>query len=114
MFPLQIAMDHGSGLVPVYAFGENQLFKHEPKWVLNFWKFVNRFVKIGAPLPIRGVWNFPVPYRRELVIAVGEPLFAREGETVDEFHGRYVAAVEALFEEYVGQTSRPNHKLVIV
>eukprot|EP00961_Rhodomonas_salina_P001549 21424-Rhodomonas_salina.3 len=110
----QIAMDHGSGLVPVYAFGENRLFQHEPRWVLNFWKFVNRFVKVGAPLPIRGIWNLPIPYRRELVLAVGEPLFARDGETVDEFHGRYVAAVEALFAQYVGRTSQPNHKLVVV
>eukprot|EP00286_Rhodomonas_abbreviata_P020764 CAMPEP_0181293086 /NCGR_PEP_ID=MMETSP1101-20121128/2872_1 /TAXON_ID=46948 /ORGANISM="Rhodomonas abbreviata, Strain Caron Lab Isolate" /LENGTH=367 /DNA_ID=CAMNT_0023397639 /DNA_START=20 /DNA_END=1123 /DNA_ORIENTATION=+ len=110
----KIAMDHGAGLVPVYAFGENQLFQHEPKWRLDFWRWINKFVKVGAPLPILGVWGFPVPFRRELLIAVGEPLFAEENETLDEFHARYVSAVETLFRQNVMRTTRPNHELVVV
>jgi len=56
----------------------------------------------------------PIPYRSELLIAVGEPLFAVPGESVDALHARYVKAVQALFEQHVSATTRPNHRLVIV
>jgi hypothetical protein len=48
------------------------------------------------------------------VIAVGEPLFAREGESVDDLHARYVEAVQQLFQQHVAATSRPHHRLDIV
>mmetsp|Transcript_13318 Transcript_13318/g.30833 ORF Transcript_13318/g.30833 Transcript_13318/m.30833 type:complete len:385 (+) Transcript_13318:105-1259(+) len=110
----KVAMDQGAGLVPVYCFGENQLFQHEPSWVLSAWKAVNRVLKVGAPLPIRGWCGLPVPYRRELVIAMGKPLFAAEGETVDEFHARYVTAVQELYDEHVGGTEGSGRPLVLV
>lgn len=56
-------MDQGCGLVPVYAFGENSLFRHEPRWLLKGWKWVNKFLKLGAPFPIRGAMGFPIPFR---------------------------------------------------
>ena len=58
--------------------------------------------------------SLPIPYRRELIIAVGPPLFALPGETVDAMHSRYVAAVTELHRANVGQTSQPERKLVIV
>jgi hypothetical protein len=113
---VKVAMDQNAGLVPVYAFGENQLFRHEPPFVLRFWRWVNYKlkIKIGAPGPIRGWMGSPIPYRSELLIAVGEPLFAVPGESVDALHARYVKAVQALFEQHVSATTRPNHRLVIV
>jgi len=81
-------MNHRAGLVPVYCFGENQLFDHEPRWVLRTWAAVNRVVKVGAPAPIRGAFGLPVPYRRELTVVTGAPLFAEEGESLDAFHAR--------------------------
>ena len=97
-------------------FGENQLFRHEPPVVLRFWRWVNYKlkIKIGAPGPIRGWMGTPIPYRSELLIAVGKPLFAAPEESVDAFHARYVEAVKALFEQHVSTTTRPNHRLVIV
>ena len=113
---VKVAMDQGAGLVPVYAFGENQLFCHEPPWVLRFWRWVNNTlkIKVGAPGPIRGFYGTPIPFRSELLIAVGDPLFAAPDECVDDFHARYVEAVQALFEQHVTATTRPNHRLVIV
>jgi len=111
---VKVAMQNNVGLVPVYAFGENQLFQHEPNWRLSFWKFVNNFIKVGAPFPIVGRGGLPIPFRKELFIVVGEPLFAQADETLDEFHARYIRAVEDLFQEHVRLTANPQKKLEIV
>ena len=110
----KIAMDNGSGVVPCYCYGENSLYQHEPSFVLNFWRWVNRFVKLGAPLPIRGVWGTPFPKREPLLVVFGKPLFAEEGESVDAFHKRYMDALVALHAKYVSESGCPDKKLVIV
>lgn len=107
-------MDSGAGLVPVFAFGENLLFQHEPTWVMSIWRSLNRFAKVGAPFPIRGPWGMPIPYRKELVVVVGAPIFADEGETVDSFHARYLDALIELHTRNVGATCQPGRKLVVV
>jgi len=50
---------------------------------------------------------------RELLIAIGDPLFANEGESIAEFQKRYIQAVKQLFDRYVGLSPDPNHKLII-
>jgi hypothetical protein len=50
---------------------------------------------------------------RELLIAVGDPLFANEGESIAEFQEQYIQAVKQLFDRYVGLSPDPNHKLII-
>lgn len=109
---LQIAMDEGAGVVPVYAFNENQMFKHDPKAVLNFWHSVNKYVKIGAPF-LRGMFHLPMPYRKELLLVFGDALFSKEGESIDEFHQRYIKSLRQLFDKHVGLSPDPNHKLII-
>ncbi len=50
---------------------------------------------------------------REVLIAIGDPLFANEGESIAEFQERYIQAVKQLFDRYVGLSPDPNHKLII-
>lgn len=40
-----------------------QLFKHDPRVVLDFWAWVNKHVKVGVPF-MRGYYNLPMPYRK--------------------------------------------------
>lgn len=47
-------------------------------------------------------------------MAFGEPLFAKDGESVEAFHARYNEAVKQLFDKYVGMSADPKHKLVLV
>ncbi|GJP31391.1 hypothetical protein CLOM_g12029 [Closterium sp. NIES-68] len=108
----RIAVEERVGVVPMYCFNETQLFKHDPLWLLQFWAMVNRYWRIGVPF-MRGVWHMPMPFRRDLLIVVGKPLFPRDGETVDEFHARYADAVSIIFHRFVGLSSRPAHKLLI-
>jgi 1-acyl-sn-glycerol-3-phosphate acyltransferase len=109
---LHIAMDEKVGVVPVYAFNENQLFRHDSKAFLKFWENVNRYYKIGVPF-MRGYFNLPMPYRKELLIAIGDPLFAKEGESIVEFQERYIQALKQLFDQYVSLSPDPKHKLII-
>ncbi|GAQ82391.1 diacylglycerol O-acyltransferase [Klebsormidium nitens] len=110
---IKLALETKAGLVPVYFFNENSLFKPQPLRFLKFWEAVNHYVPIGVPL-FHGFWNLPFPYQRDLLMAFGEPLFAKDGETVEEFHSRYVEAVKQLFNKYVGMSADPKHKLVLV
>jgi len=110
----KIALESGAGLVPVFCFGENQLFLHSSEASLGFWRRVNAFVKLGAPFPIQGRWGLPIMFRRPLMVVWGRPLFAGEGESLLEFHARYIQALEGLYERHVGQTADPKRKLVVV
>lgn len=111
---LKLAMETGSGVVPVYCFGENRLFKHTYKIILDFWKVVNRYIKIGAPFPVCGPFNLMIPYRGELLLLFGKPLFPQKDESLDQFHARYVSQLEALFQAFVKETSNPNLVLEIL
>ncbi|CAI5486959.1 unnamed protein product [Closterium sp. Naga37s-1] len=95
----RIAVQEKVGVIPIYCFNENQLFKHDPVWFLQFWEKVNRHVNIGVPF-MRGAWNLTLPFRRDLLVVVGKPLFPEEGESVDDFHARYVTAITQLFHKY--------------
>ncbi|GBG86362.1 hypothetical protein CBR_g41357 [Chara braunii] len=110
---IKLAIEENVGVVPVYCFNENSLFKHDPKWFLKFWEKVNRLIVIGVPL-FRGVWNTPMPYRRNILVAFGEPMFAKEGESTDAFHARYMQELKNLYHKHVALSGRPDHKLVIV
>ena len=110
---LKMAMENGSGVVPVYCFGENRLFKHTNSMILNFWRLVNRFAPVGAPFPVCGPFNLMLPFRGDLRFAFGDPLFHREGETLDDFHSRYIDAIESLFASNIGKTDTPGCALEI-
>lgn len=64
----------------------------------------------GSPLLTRAFLGA----RRDPLMAFGEPLFAKEGKSLENFHGRYVQAVERLFEKCVGMSADPRHKLAII
>jgi hypothetical protein len=113
----KLAIDNDAGLVPIFCFGENSVFLHEPRgglFGLDFWRRANRLARIGAPFPVRGAWGLPVPRRVPMLVAVGAPLFPRAGEGVDALHARYVAAVAALHARHAPASPYPGRRLVIV
>ena len=46
---VKVAMDQNAGLVPVYAFGENQLF-HTSTLLLEFRRRIAQYARVGVPL----------------------------------------------------------------
>ncbi|KAH8675902.1 diacylglycerol acyltransferase [Xylariales sp. PMI_506] len=110
---VKIAIRTGADLVPVLAFGENDLYDQlRPKehpivhkiqmFILKVWKFTLPF------LHGRGIFNYDVgmmPYRHPLNIVVGAPIKVRQSghvdnDEVDRLHGLYVAELEKLWDRY--------------
>ncbi|KAI8956167.1 diacylglycerol acyltransferase-domain-containing protein [Xylaria longipes] len=110
---IKLAVRCGADLVPVLAFGENNLYDQlQPQehpfmhriqmFLLKVWKFTLPF------LHGRGVFNYDVglmPYRRPLNIVVGAPIKVRQSSSVDleeinRLHGLYVAELEKLWDRY--------------
>ncbi|TBU39554.1 DAGAT-domain-containing protein [Dichomitus squalens] len=79
---IKIAIQHGADLVPVFSFGENDIFQQMPNdkgttlYTLQK-KFQNVF---GFTLPLfhgRGLLNYNLglmPYRRRIVAVIGQPI----------------------------------------
>ncbi|KAI0408949.1 DAGAT-domain-containing protein [Xylaria palmicola] len=110
---IKLAVRCGADLVPVLAFGENDLYDQlQPQehpfmhriqmFVLKVWKFTLPF------LHGRGIFNYDVglmPYRRPLNIVVGAPIKVRQSSSVDldeinRLHDLYVAELEKLWDHY--------------
>ncbi|KAL2018886.1 hypothetical protein VTK56DRAFT_311 [Thermocarpiscus australiensis] len=112
---VKMAMRTGADLVPVLAFGENDLYdqvntqRHPSLHRLQMW--VLKTLKFTLPfLHGRGIFNYDVglmPYRRPLNIVVGRPIMvaqAREGEIdpaeVDRLHREYVGELQRMWDAY--------------
>ncbi|KAI1306939.1 diacylglycerol acyltransferase-domain-containing protein [Xylaria venustula] len=110
---IKLAVRCGADLVPVLAFGENNLYDQlQPQehpfvhriqmFILKVWKFTLPF------LHGRGIFNYDVglmPYRRPLNIVVGAPIKVRQSssvnpEEVNRLHGLYVTELEKLWDRY--------------
>ncbi|KAI1503668.1 diacylglycerol acyltransferase-domain-containing protein [Biscogniauxia marginata] len=119
---IKLAVRVGADLVPVLAFGENELYDqlrsqehplvHKIQMlILKVWKFTLPFMH-G-----RGIFNYDVglmPYRRPLNIVVGAPIKVQQSAIVDpeeinRLHGLYVAELEELWDRYKDEFA-PNRK----
>ncbi|EEP82946.1 conserved hypothetical protein [Uncinocarpus reesii 1704] len=113
---IKLAIRTGADLVPVLAFGENELYKQvasdQHPLIHKFQLLVKRTMGFTIPLfHARGVFNYDVglmPYRRPLNIVVGKPIPVLqqphrdkiEDKYVDDLHARYVASLQTLWEEW--------------
>ncbi|KAJ9157222.1 Diacylglycerol O-acyltransferase 2A [Pleurostoma richardsiae] len=110
---IKLAVRTGADLVPVLAFGENELYDQlkpaeYPRLhrfqmhVLKVWKFTLPF------LHGRGIFNYDVgmmPYRRSMNIVVGKPIKVvqdanPQNDEVDRLHGLYSAELQKIWDTY--------------
>lgn len=110
---IKVAVRTGADLVPVLAFGENDLYEQlQPNkhplvhqiqmFVLRVWKFTLPF------LHGRGIFNYDVglmPFRHPLNIVVGAPIKVQQSnnpsqEEIDRLHGLYVAELQKIWDRY--------------
>lgn len=118
---VKMAIRTGADLVPVLAFGENDLYDQlsgaEHPFIHKMQMLVKKFAGFTVPLfHARGVFNYDVglmPYRRAVNVVVGRPIqVQRQGHRgdgdkidmayVDELHAQYVQELERLWEEWKG------------
>jgi hypothetical protein len=98
---VRLAIQQGVPLVPLFCFGESQLFDNVSLPLLQ--SAFLRTVGYAYPYWPYGRWGLPVPRRATLTLAVGEPLPVTQcdrptQQQVDAVHGEYYSAVTTLFE----------------
>jgi len=110
---VRIALQTGACLVPIYSFGENNLFANlavESRQVRYWQRRIQRILSF-APLLVagRGVFSYSggvIPHRRPISVVVGKPIYVGEPvehpsrERLHEVHAQYKEAVRDIFETY--------------
>ncbi|XP_040828805.1 2-acylglycerol O-acyltransferase 3-like [Ochotona curzoniae] len=111
---VRLALRHGASLVPVYSFGENDVFKTKifakGSWLHLSQIICKKFTRFtfcifwGRSLFMRKSWGL-LPLARPITTVVGAPipvpqLSTPTEEQVDHYHRLYLEALERLFEEH--------------
>ncbi|XP_068600577.1 2-acylglycerol O-acyltransferase 3b [Brachionichthys hirsutus] len=120
---VRIALEFGADLVPVYSFGENELFKQVifsdgslGRKLQDLFKVILGF----APCLFVGESMMFIPYRTPVTIVVGSPISVPKSvtpteEEIDHYHRLYVDGLTKLFHEHkVSCGLSANHKLQII
>eukprot|EP00012_Vannella_robusta_P002571 CAMPEP_0206186480 /NCGR_PEP_ID=MMETSP0166-20121206/2426_1 /ASSEMBLY_ACC=CAM_ASM_000260 /TAXON_ID=95228 /ORGANISM="Vannella robusta, Strain DIVA3 518/3/11/1/6" /LENGTH=208 /DNA_ID=CAMNT_0053601869 /DNA_START=354 /DNA_END=976 /DNA_ORIENTATION=+ len=107
---IRIAMAHGVPIVPVFSFGENDLFNQASHPILR--KIQNlgkKYLGFSTPLFIgRGVFNYSfglLPHRKRIVTVIGKPIPVEKTASptkkqMDEIHQQYTKELKKLFYDY--------------
>ena len=107
---VKLAIRTGADLVPVLAFGENELYEQIDGSSHALVHKGQLLIKkaLGWTVPLfkgRGILNYDVglmPYRKPLNVVVGRPVKVRQMKVpdeayVDELHGLYVKELERIW-----------------
>ncbi|KAL9109254.1 MAG: hypothetical protein Q9227_006009 [Pyrenula ochraceoflavens] len=114
---VKLAIRMGADLVPVLAFGENDLYDQVDSdmhpWIHKMQMLVKKIMGFTVPLfHARGVFNYDVglmPYRRSVNLVVGRPIqVLQQGEKdgrvderyLDEVHARYVEELKRIWDAH--------------
>lgn len=120
---IKLALEHGVPLLPLYAFGENQLY-HTAEWVRNINRFFYNRFKAGNFIVLGqfGIPNSPVLpnplmlpiFRGGLHIRHGDPVEVGSpdpnpsDEKVQEVFKRYMAEVQKVFDTHKDECLPPE------
>uniref|UniRef100_A0A8D0BI69 Acyltransferase n=1 Tax=Salvator merianae TaxID=96440 RepID=A0A8D0BI69_SALMN len=120
---VRLAIQHGAPLVPVFSFGENEVFDQveNPKgsWLRWTQERLQKIMGISLPLfHARGIFQYSIgliPYRRPIHTVVGKPIQVQKkhnpsNEEVDKLHQTYIEELCKLFEEHKLKYGVPEDK----
>ncbi|KPI39525.1 Diacylglycerol O-acyltransferase 2A [Cyphellophora attinorum] len=117
---VKIAIRQGADLVPVLAFGENDIYEQVDSnthpWLYKFQIWVKWVAGFTIPLfHARGIFNYDVglmPYRRPINLVVGRPIEVHQPQDgivtdayLDEIHGKYVKELQRIWDDHKEQFS---------
>jgi len=112
---VKIALLNGASMVPVFAFGETDVYDQVDNPRGSTLRRVQNVLQntLGFAIPLvkgRGVFNYRMgllPHRRAIHTVVGEPIpvpkmdvAAITGAVLDQYHARYIEALTSLFDRY--------------
>ncbi|XP_075384267.1 2-acylglycerol O-acyltransferase 3-like [Tenrec ecaudatus] len=118
---VRLALRHGASLVPIYSFGENDIFNVKT-FPTDSWQYLCQmtFKKLvgfapciffGQSLFSAKSWGL-MPFPRPITTVVGRPIDMPQvvhptEEDVDHYHTLYLKALDRLFEEHKGSCGVP-------
>ncbi|XP_051972919.1 2-acylglycerol O-acyltransferase 2 [Xyrauchen texanus] len=110
---IKLALEHGAHLVPIYSFGENELFDQVENPRGTWLRYIQERLQaiMGVSLPLfhaRGVFQYSfglIPYRKPINTVVGRPIKVEKNEKPTEedlntLHQLYMDELNLLFEEH--------------
>ncbi|KAL5236281.1 hypothetical protein ACI65C_003691 [Semiaphis heraclei] len=122
---IRVALQTGASLVPVFSFGETNVYglgEAEPN---SFWEKVLKFIKwkSGNKVPVgRGFFQYSfgiVPRRHPIVTVVGKPIdvpkIAKpQKEDIEKYHHIFIDELTKLFEEHKTKYSKHPDEMELV
>ncbi|KAK1344934.1 hypothetical protein QTO34_013638 [Cnephaeus nilssonii] len=118
---VKLALEHGASLVPVFSFGENELFQQFPNppgsWVRTAQEALQPLLSVSLPL-FHGRLGL-LPFRRPIYTVVGAPIPVRRSPRpgraqVDALHALYVERLTRLFEEHKARYGVPADRHLVL
>jgi 1-acyl-sn-glycerol-3-phosphate acyltransferase len=114
---VRCALEAGSPLVPVFCFGQSKVYHYrKPKGT-----WYNRLSRqLGfAPMIFWGMYGTPFPYPHPITIVVGKPIEVKKTsqpsrEEVAVVLGKFIGAMEELFETHRSETAYKETQLTIL
>ncbi|KAM4845487.1 2-acylglycerol O-acyltransferase 2 [Thomomys bottae] len=110
---IRLALEHGAALVPVFSFGENDLFQQASNpsgsWLRRVQNQLQKIMGISLPLfHGRGVFQYSfgfLPFRQPITTIVGKPIEVQQilnpsEEEVSQLHQKYIKELCNLFEAH--------------
>ena len=114
---VKLAIEAGTPIVPVFAFGQSRSFNsYCPRWIPGYKSFC-KLIRF-APIIFWGRWLTPMPINFPIRVVVGQPIVFTKtlnpsNELVEKVHECYVKELIKLHEENKGKVEGELTKLKI-
>ncbi|XP_076809753.1 2-acylglycerol O-acyltransferase 1-like [Clavelina lepadiformis] len=123
---IKVALTEGVDLVPVFSFGDHELWEQEPNppgsWLRKFQDFSQKWCTFALPMfHARGIFQYNyglMPYRKPIHTVVGEPIEVEKNanptkEEIQALHDKYVTKLQELYDKHKSKYVKGESKLVI-
>jgi len=121
---VRLAVEYGADLVPIYTFGETNLYSVS-NFLINFRMWIYKKFQIATPIFYSTRWGIPIPFLSHnvpLFLCVGQPITVKKVSPtcpeftsyVDQKHEEFIEALKGLFEKYKVECGYPDAVLEIL